>query len=439
MAATRTTDSRPAIWACRLLIAGFLGLVALQFFTRKTADWEVVYLSAANHLRAHGDVFDGTNGYTYPPFGALFAVPFTLVPPLAGTVAFASLNVLCAVVVFVGAWRLAGGRGLPGRAGTGAVDVAAFWLGALLVVGFVLDTAANRQTDLVIAAIVVTGGLLLARGRSIPAGLAFGLAAAFKCTPLLFAPYLAWKRRFVAAGAVVAAAVGLNLLPDVAYPPADGKARLALWKDRFLAPMSDANRDPGQWASAVGFNHSLAGINLRLLAYERTGDPALPVAPKAERPTARELKLINLGCVALMGVVALAAFWRKSGVVEAGPALAAELGVVCALMLMLSPMSSKPHFTPLLLAQLVIVRVGFARRDRVLIGLAALVAAGGLCTGKDIVGKTVYEFLMWNGLLFGLTLALFLGCCRARVLANRAGQAGGAAPAAVVTGVRRAA
>lgn len=439
MDATRTTDSHLAIWVCRLTIAGFLGLVAVQYFTRKTADWDVVYLSAATHLRAHGDVFDGTNGYTYPPFGALFAVPFTLVPPLAGTAAFAALNVLCALVVFVGTWRLAGGRGLPGRAGTGAADVAAFWLGALLVVGFVLDTAANRQSDLVIAAVVVVGCLLLAGGRSVSAGLAFGAAAAFKCTPLLFAPYLAWKRRFAAAGAVVAAAVGLNLLPDVVYPPADGKTRLVVWKDRFLAPMSDANRDPGQWASAVGFNHSLAGINLRLLAYERTGDPALPVAPKTERPTARELKLINLGCVALMGVVALAAFWRKSGSVEAGPVLAAELGVVCALMLMLSPMSSKPHFTPLLLVQLVIVRVGFAQRDRVLIGLAALVAVGGLCTGKDIVGKTVYEFLMWNGLLFGLTLALFLGCCRARVLAGRATKTGDAVAAAALTEVRRAA
>jgi hypothetical protein len=409
-------DNRIAVWVARILLFDFVVLLTLQYFTRGTGDWETVYLSAAKHLREHGDVLDLKNGYVYPPFGALFAAPFTYLPRSVGIAVWAALNALAAVVVLVGAWKLAGGRGLPGRVGSEnrTADYAAFWLGGMLVVGFMLDTAANWQSDTIIAAILIGGCTLLARGRSIAAGAMFGLAAAFKCTPLLFAPYLLWKGRFLAAAVVVVAAIGLNLLPDLVYPPLDGKSRLLVWKERFLTPMAKTDRDPGEWASAVGFNHSLAGVNLRLLAYQRTGVAEMPVVPKAERPSASDLKRLNLLCVAVLGLIALVAFWRRSGEIAPGPMFAAELGVVFTLMLMLSPMSSKPHFTPLLLAQLVVVRAGFANRDRLLIGLAVLIGLGGLCTGKDLVGRTVYEAMLWNGLLFALTLGLFLGCCRAR-------------------------
>ncbi|MBA4186820.1 MAG: hypothetical protein C0467_02260 [Planctomycetaceae bacterium] len=435
----RTTEHRISIWACRGLLAGLLAFLTVQFFTRPTGDWESVYLSAAHHLRDHGDVLDGKNGYVYPPFGALFAVPFTFVPRQVGIAAWAALNALAAAVILVCAWRLSGGRGLPGRVGTGKADYAAFWLGGFLVVGFILDTAANWQTDLVIGAVLIGGCALLVRGRSIAAALAFGFAAAFKCTPLLFAPYLLWKRRFVAAGVVMVAAIGLNLLPDLAYPPSDGQTRLVVWKNRFLTPMSEANRDPGQWASAVSFNHSLAGFNLRVLAYERTDAKEMPVMPRADRPTAIELKRLNLACVAMMGLIALVSLWRRSGDITPGPVFAAEMGVVVTLMLMLSPMSSKPHFTIMVLAQLAIVRIGFLTRDRVLLGLATAIAIGGLCTGKDIVGRTAYDFLMWNGLLFFLTLGLFLGCCRARYRSVGAADVSEVVPAHAAVEVRRAA
>jgi hypothetical protein len=77
-------------------------------------------------------------------------------------------------------------------------------------------------------------------------------------------------------------------------------------------------------------------------------------------------------------------------------------------------MSSKPHFCLLLVPQLALVRIGWAHRDRLLLGLAAVVAVAGLGTGKDIVGRAAYEFLLWNGLVFWMTVALFLGCCHAR-------------------------
>jgi alpha-1,2-mannosyltransferase len=409
------TDNWRTTWFYRLVVLGFLVLLAVPVFSRPTGDWENVYLGAAKNLRSGADLLANGTSYVYPPFGALFAVPFTFLPRTLGLAAWALLNVLAAIVILACAWRMTGGRALPGQAGTSQVDHAAFWLGGLCAVGFMLDTAANWQSDLVIAALLVGGCALLAKGRGIAAGVAFGIAAAFKCTPLLFAPYLLWKRQFVAAVVVLAVAVGLNVLPDFAYPPPDGQSRLVVWKERFLVPMANKDRDIGVWASAVGYNHSLVGVNLRWLAFERVQvNGQLVTLPRQDRMTSDQLKKLNLVLAALLGLVALAAVWRRPEGTMAESALAAEFGIVFTLMLLLSPMSSKPHFGILLLPQLVLVRAGWVHRDRLLLVLAGLTAVGGLCTGKDIIGRKAYDFLLWNGLIFWMTTALFLGCCHAR-------------------------
>jgi hypothetical protein len=285
----------------------------------------------------------------------------------------------------------------------------------MLAFGFMLDSASNRQTDMVIVALMVTGGLLLAGDRSVAAGVAFGTAAAFKCTPLLFAPYLLWKRRFIAAAAVPAVAVGLNLLPDVIYPPQGGPPRLVVWKERFLTPMAGENYDPGIWASGISYNHSLAGVSLRLLVFRPgSGASFSQGIPKPDRPTATQLKQLNLVPAVLLCFVALVALWRKPWVIPPEPILAVELGIVFTMMLMLSPMSSKPHFITLLLPQLALARLAWDKQDRLLKLLVVFGAVAGLCTGKDIIGKPAYEFLVWYGLIFVMTAGLFLGCCHAR-------------------------
>lgn len=415
MQSAEPPKSRLAIRTCRVVLAVVFGLLTMPVYVRGSGDWEAVYVAAAKNLRTGQDVLTGGTSYVYPPFGALFAVPFSYLPRPGMLFAWAAMNVLATAVLLAGCWRLAGGRGLPGRAGTTGADYAAFWLGGLLAFGFMLDSAGNWQTDLLIGAVMVGGGLLLAGGRSAWAGVAFGVAAAFKCTPLLFAPYLLWKRRFVAAAAVPVVAVGLNLLPDLAYPPPDGTPRLLTWKERFLTPMAGRDYDPGIWASGIAYNHSLAGVTLRLLTFRPgEGTRFADGIPRAERPSATELKRLNLAIAALLGFVALVSLWRRPAEIQPGPILAAELGMVFAMMLVLSPMSSKPHFVTLLLPQMALARIAWDRRDRVLKVLVAFGAVAGLCTGKDIIGKDAYEFLVWYGLILAMTVGLFLGCCHAR-------------------------
>src|SRR5262245_22729532 len=102
-------ESRRAVWGYRVLLAALVAVLAAPVFRRRTGDWEAVYLAAAKNLRAGDDLLKGGTSYVYPPFGALFAVPFTFLPRGLGLAAWVLLNIVSVGVMLVGAWRLSGG------------------------------------------------------------------------------------------------------------------------------------------------------------------------------------------------------------------------------------------------------------------------------------------------------------------------------------------
>jgi hypothetical protein len=396
--------------ACGVFVGLFLVALAAPILFRKPSNWATVYVPAAERLRCGQDIYEWKDPiYAYPPFGALLAVPFADLSPGVGRAVWLAVNVAAALVLLRGAWRLTGGAGLPGEPGTGRADAAAFWLGAACAAGFLLDVTANWQTDLLVAALVVGGCGLLVRDRGIAAGVLFGLAAALKCTPLLFAPYLLWKRRWLGAATVVAVAVGANYLPDALYPPPGGQPRLERWAGLYLGTVARSDVDPGVWASEIGYNHSLAGVLNRWLTADRIEiDGWTGGIPRADRPSTAALKRLVWGLEAGLVLLAAVALWRKP------TAPAAEFGIVLTLMLLLSPMSSKPHFCTLLVPQLLLARLGWTRRDRLLMSLTVVTAVLGLAANKDVVGRRAYDVLLWNGAVFGSAPLLFVGCCYAR-------------------------
>jgi hypothetical protein len=407
--------SPPGGRAYSVFVALFLVGLAAPILVRKPSNWATVYVPAGDRLRSGHDIYEWKDPiYAYPPFGALVAVPFVGLSPAAGRVAWLAVNVVAGLALLRGAWRLTGGTSLPRSPGTGRADVAAFWLGAVCAAGFLLDVTANWQTDLLVAALLVGGCTLVVRNRGVAAGVLFGLAAALKCTPLLFAPYLAWKRQWLGAVAVGAVAVGASCLPDAIYPPPGGQPRLVRWAELYLGTVARADVDPGVWASEVSFNHSLAGVSNRWLTVDRIViDGWSGAVPRTDRVSTAELKRIVWWAQGGLVLLAVVALWRKPTGTQAAP-WAAEFGIVLTLMLLLSPMSSKPHFCTLLLPQLLLVRLGWDRRDRLLIGLTVVTAVLGLIANKDVVGRRAYDLVLWNGAVFANCLLLFLGCSYAR-------------------------
>ena len=106
-------------------------------------------------------------------------------------------------------------------------------------------------------------------GRELWAGVGFGFAAALRATPLVFLPYLLWRRHFVAAAAFAVAFLIASFLPDLFFTPVVAQHGYFVTWLREVAGAS-FGVDPGSaklafWSGANIMNHSLHGaVSLNL-------------------------------------------------------------------------------------------------------------------------------------------------------------------------------
>ncbi|MEX2119679.1 MAG: glycosyltransferase family 87 protein [Pirellulales bacterium] len=430
-AGNSTRWTTPARWI--LIAAAALFIVFGFVFTRKgeRSEWHTCYIRAARRMQA-GLVIHRAEpvAYAYPPAMALLAVPFSWLDNRQSLAAWYALNVLATSIVFASAWRLTGGPPLKRLSGRW---LATALLGTLLAGRFLAAPLENQQFDMVIAALLLVGCCRLGRGRDIAAGVWLGAAAAMKCTPLLFAPYLVYRGKFKAALLLVAVALALNGASDLVYPKQDGGSYLVDWTSTFLLKV--ARTAPGVWDSDLVLNQSLAGLINRLVqsGFPTTAD-RLPSALAGLMP--RQVWLIR-GLVAFSAAALVAVFAWRLGKPFSAPAAASldsrplpldqvQTGIECAavlcLMLLLSPMSSKAHYVVLLPACFLFARLLVNERRTWLYWLLPpLLATGPLCS-KGLVGKTLGDLTLAWGLPTWFALLLLAVMCwatRARALQPR--------------------
>ena len=399
------TPVRPARrWASYVLYATpvlfFLGFAPVFLHDPVASQWHFVYVLAAQDMLVGEPIHDPDPNlaYAYPPAMAMFAAPLANFSPPVSLALWYVVNVAAACIVFTSAWRLAGGPPFS------ALDRR--WLvvlGVATVLGsrYFVTPLENRQFDMVIAATLLAGCCALWRGSDYRAAALLGAGAAMKLTPLLFAPYLAWRRKYASAALLAAIAIGLNVLPDVLWPQQNGNSYLADFGRVFLAPVAEVA--PGQWHSDILLNQSLAGFVGRLTAGV---DPAVPWP-----------KLLTYG-LALALVAATAYQIGRGGLHTVSkydrgplPLVATRAGVeaaaVLCLMLLLSPMSSKAHFVVMLLPVFLLTRLAVERRGLwAAVILPALFVCGPL-TAKGLIGKPLGDLtLFWGAPMWFVVLSL---------------------------------
>ena len=386
----------------------FLTLFFYQSFFFGDTDYELVIVAAVKRLMAGGSLFNAD--FVYPPASALLGWPAVGLNTLQTQVLVWLMNSLGATALTVAAWRFAGGKlkYLPDRTDWGVT-----LLGVMAYFTFVLEVMVNRQTDLFI------GGLLLVGLWTVPksewwAGVFIGLAASMKGPPLLFVPYLIWMGRWRAALMTVCIFLIANTLPELMQPAGRHEALLPTWINEQVLPLTQQNREAGRWHAAVWANHSLAGWQLRVFNYHLvpgdTGYVEQAAPPMIDKQAA---KLGTYGVLLLLTALIAAASWRRGQKWDA-----LGCGAVVCLMLLASPMSSKPHFCVLALPAWALAWAGVQRKQW---GYLVVVAVAGLLlltSAKDLVGPTINVHAMWFGSVPVGTLLLLLGCVWARYVAR---------------------
>jgi hypothetical protein len=389
-------------------------VMGISFCRRHDSEWEQVYLQAAGHLWRGEDLYRMGENYLYPPFMAFAALPFRALPAPLPRVLWFAVNVVCLIAVLRWSWRVAGGGRLEGPERIPARERLAAVLGCLCGISYLENCLAHQQTDIVIAAMLVGGCLLLGRGRSLSAATALGIAAACKCTALLWAPYLIWRGRPWAAVWLLVIAIGVNFLPDLIRPAPEGWCWSEEYASRFLKPLTASDHYVGTWGSDIVYNQSLTGLAKRWCTtewmWQATDCTIEPRSPLLRPQTLRVVVYgLELGLLATVLWISGRPF-RNLGADFGDMRHALECGLVLLLMVLLSPMSSKAHFGTLVLPGFCLARMALGTRSPFLKGMLAIVVVLGLLCNKDPLGEKLYTLSLWYGAVTWQTLLLLAGC-----------------------------
>jgi hypothetical protein len=272
---------------------------------------------------------------TWPPFFLFIAAGLALLARVS-LVGALLLWQLGSVAAIWGSCRLF--ARLNGQDEPPAFTAPALLVPVLMTARLFQEHLQHTQINLYLLLLVLLAFDLFRRRRDAWGGLALAAAASAKAVPILFLPYLLYKRAWRAAAWTAGFLAILNVaLPFVAFGPARTAERWGAW--RTVAARETADPTPHYP------NQSLLAAVKRVVTTE--GGARDPVRYAiASWPTAHATRLFYL--LAGLGALGLAvAFRRTSGT-------AAELAICLAVMPLLSPLAWKAHFVTLLPAYSVV-------------------------------------------------------------------------------------
>jgi len=393
----------------------------LVFSRSDTSEWDQVFVRAARQLIDKGDIysvpvvtstrpspelFQLLHPFTYPPFQAIIAIPFTFLPHLLSRMGWFLVQVVALTTLWKLSWKITGGRPLNGGRWTPA-EAAICVLGLIAGMRYVQGAFGHQQSDILIDAFLVAGCFAWQRGRDFVAASAWGVAAAFKGPPLLLAPYLAWRGRWAAAAWTIVLAIALNLVPDAIHRAPHG-IWLTQWYTRIVKPTSG---DVGAWYVDVTINQSIAGAAHRFFT---TGwsiaNGKLDISYNKSILPPKVLKLL---VYALEFVLVMTAAWGMGRPFRRPPdaySAGLESALVIILMLLLSPMSHKTHFGILILPGFFVARMAIEHRDRVAAWcmLACVIVIGLL--DHFFLYTALGDIFAWYGNVMWGAIALGIAC-----------------------------
>jgi alpha-1,2-mannosyltransferase len=292
--------------------------------------------------------------FVYPPFWAMAHAPLVIFgSPKAAQVAVYPFIVLWLVILFCSLIRLTRQQmPLSGKA--------LFWVvtTALALAGqFVTRDLPEAGVNTMLVALSWLAVDLWSRRRDMQAGICLGLAAALKCTPLLFIAYFALKREWRITLYALAALAVFSLSPIILMGPKGYHEAASSWVRGVIHGVSDPDPSRGVLGEERVINISLRPALARYLMhlpYGHLGRPETSDVPgRAHQPPSRyyvdslNLKPAAAGVVVkgIMIVMVLAIAWgfRRRPFSRDDPTVVWECAVLSLLILLISPITWKQH------------------------------------------------------------------------------------------------
>ena len=316
-------------------IARSLGRLNGVIFTGYTQVGEVVLQGGG------GDPY-GLRINTWPPFFLFIAAGLALIAraSLRGALLLWQLG---SVAALWGSLRL-----MPRLVGEepAPLTASALLVPVLMTARLLQEHFQHTQINLYVLFLILLAFHLFQRRHHGLGGLALAAAASLRAVPLLFLPYLLYKRAWRAAAWTTGFLVVLNVfLPVTAFGPKQAMEHWRSW--RAIASAETNDPTPGY------SNQSLLAAFKRLLTAEGTARDPVHTA-LAAWPTARVVHLFYAVLVA--AALALAIAWARNSPDLANPRVFGELAIGLVLMPLVSPLAWKPHFVTLLVGYWLIWR-----------------------------------------------------------------------------------
>jgi hypothetical protein len=260
----------------------------------------------------------------------------------------------------------------------------------------------HTQVNLFVFLLVLVAFLLFRRRRDAWGGLALAAAASAKVMPIVFLPYLLYKRAWRAAAWTAGFLVVLNVaLPLAVFGPARTAEHWRAWRSVAAAETTDP--------TPHHMNQSLLAALKRLLTAEGSARDPVHYAVAAW-PTQRAVTGFYL--LAGLGALGLALAFRRHppGLDAPPPTVAAELAVCLAAMTLVSPLAWKAHFVTVLPAYWLVWR---GLRGRVAWGVwwgsfACLTLSAPALVGERVNNVLESLNVITVGALLVLALALWV-------------------------------
>jgi len=377
-----------------------LAVAAAAYFPRfaKGAVGMTVYPDGAACFLNNQPIISCAELFSYPPALAFFMTPFVPLSMGWRNVIWYAISIAATVGCYVLSERFA--RRLYPVADDART---LFWLRAIVLVlslKFAQAVFVYQAFDTLAFFIILLGLSALSQDRDRSAGVWLALATAVKATPLIFLPYLIFRRRFVAAAVFVVALVLFCFLPDL-YTMATG-ARPHFFMD-WIGVVAGPALTPGGSAGGQTFWDMWMGQNLNNQSF-RGVVQRLAAGTDWSAGGRWVLLALNLALVAVCTAMMFKSPRRNDHVAIDG-------AILLIATLALSPITSRYHFVLLILPYYLLVTAAIHERGlrRVLVPL--LVVSFVLLTGtsNDLTGKALAQFAFRYGFLIAGSMVLLGG------------------------------